>query len=111
MMSHRDTAIRFIERFCDGDVANLEPLLAADLKFNGPFHQFESREAYLAVLKDDPPERCEFQAVSVTESEDSVVVFYEYQKPDRPIMIAQLFRFRDEAISEIILVFDGRGFV
>lgn len=110
MMSHRDTAISFIERFCDGDVASLEPLLAADLKFNGPFHQFESRDAYLAVLKDDPPEKCEFQVVSITDTKDTVVVFYVYNKESGDITIAQLFCFRGELISEILLVFDGRGF-
>lgn len=47
--------------------------------------------------------------LSITESEHSVAVFYEYQKPDRAMQIAQLFKIKDEKIYEVLLVFDGRG--
>lgn len=110
MTSHRETAILFIGRFCAGDVTGLEPLLCEELQFRGPLHEFDSREAYLSVLCADPPERCDFQLLSVTQAEECVAVFYEYQKPDGSLTIAQLFRFRDARISEITLVFDGRSF-
>jgi hypothetical protein len=57
-----------------------------------------------------PPEACEYKVLSVTENEDSVAVFYEYQKPERIMQIAQLFQFKDRKIHEVLLVFDGRGF-
>jgi hypothetical protein len=46
--------------------------------------------------------------LSVTENGDTVAVFYEYDKRDVTLTIAQLFRFTDRQISEIRLVFDGR---
>ena len=108
-MSQRETALQFIKRFCAGDVAGLEPLLCEDLHFRGPWHRSDSRDAYLAVLCDDPPERCEFRLLSVTQADDSVAVFYEYRKADGSLTIAQLFHFRDDRISDITLVFDGRS--
>jgi hypothetical protein len=46
----------------------------------------------------------------VTESDKHVALFYDYQKPDRTMQIAQLFRIEDERISDILLIFDSRGF-
>ncbi len=108
-MTNRDLAYSFIERFCAGDLEGLVPLLAEDLQFRGPFHIFESREGYLSCLRDDPPASNQFQILSITECEDHVAAFFEYQKPDGSVTIAQLFKCVDEKITEILLVFDGRG--
>ena len=64
----------------------------------------------MSSLRIDPPQQCSFRVVSVTEGGDSVSVYYEYVKTAGTLMIAQLFRYRDNLISEILLVFDGRGF-
>jgi len=102
--------MEFLKSFCAGDVNSLAPLLAEDLQFKGPFYQFNSRDAYLESLKKDPPGKCDFRVLSVTESKDNVSIYYEYEKMDGPITIAQLFRFKKRKIHEILLVFDGRGF-
>ena len=109
-MNNREVAMEFLRCFCAGDVSGLVSLLAADLRFIGPFHQFSSSNAYLDCLKNDPPEKCGYRVLSVTESGDSVSVYYDYEKSDRAITIAQLFKFKNQKISEILLVFDGRGF-
>lgn len=109
-MTNRQVAIEFLRCFCAGDLDGLASLLADDLQFNGPFHQFRSRAAYLDSLKKDPPEQCGYRVLSVTEGDDSVSVYYSYEKSDRSLTIAQLFRFKDQKICEILLVFDGRGF-
>lgn len=108
-MTNRDLAISFVERFCTGDVEGLGSLLAENLRFRGPFHQFDSRDSYVSCLKDDPPTSSRFHVLSVTEDDDHVAVFYEYQKSDETVMIAQLFKCEDGKITETLLVFDGRG--
>lgn len=109
-MNNREMAMEFLSCFCAGDVEGLVPLLAKDLRFVGPFHQFDSRDAYLDSLRNDPPEKCGYWVLSVTESEDSLSIYWVYEKSDGDLTIAQLFKFRDQKISEILLVFDGRGF-
>ena len=81
-----------------------------DLQFNGPLYQFSSRDTYLDSLRDDPLEKCSHQVLSITENDDSVSVYYNYEKSERVITIAQLFRFKNGKISELLLVFDGRVF-
>jgi len=107
-MTNRDIALEFLRCFCAGNVAGLAPLLASNLRLRGPLYRFDSRDSYLDSLKNDPPERCTYQVLSVTESEDSVSIYYDYEKRDRTLTIAQLFRFENQRISNILLVFDGR---
>ena len=107
-MSNRERALEFVKRFAAGDVAGLEPLLSEDLRLAGPFLQVDSRTAYLEVLGRDPPEPCGVRLLSVTENSDTVAVFYEYEKRDGTLTIAQLFGFSNQRITEIRLVFDGR---
>lgn len=109
-MNNREVALEFLRCFCAGDVSGLVPLLAEDLQLQGPLYRFRSREAYVDVLHNDPPEPCGYQVLSLTESGDSVAMFYEYAKSDGAITIAQLFQFRHHKIQAILVVFDGRGF-
>ena len=108
-MTNREVVLEFLRRFCSGEVDGLESLLAEDLQFSGPFHHFGSRYAYIQSLKDEPPEKCGCRVLSLAESGEDVCVFYEYEKSDQSITVAQLCKFKDRKISEILLVFDGRG--
>ncbi len=107
-MSHREQAVEFVRRFAAGDVDGLELLLAEDLQLAGPYLQVKSRAAYLEALRKDPPEPCGVRVLSVTDDGDTVAVFYEYEKRDTTLTVAQLFRFSDQRINEICLVFDSR---
>ena len=100
--------MEYLRCFCAGDIAGLEPLLATNLRFTGTFHSYGSASGYLASLRNDPPEKCGYKVLSITEDQNSVAVFYDYQKTDWVMRIAQLFRFKDEKIHEVLLVFDGR---
>ena len=108
-MINRDVALEFLRCFCAGNVDGLAPLLAEDFQFNGPLFEFGSKDAYLDSLKVDPLERCSHRILSVTEGADSVSIYYDYEKRNVTITIAQLFTFKDGQISELLLVFDGRG--
>lgn len=101
-----DVALEFLRRFCAGNVNALVPLLAEDLQPTGPLLECRSGGAYLDSLRDDPPEPCAYRIVSVTDSEETVAVFYDYKKPAGSVAVAQLFRFKDGQISKMFVVFD-----
>lgn len=103
-------AIEFVRGFCAGDVEALVPLLAEDFRFSGPFFQFNSADAYLDTLRSDPLEAGGYKLLSVTENVDNVSIYYDYEKSDRVLTIAQLFKFKHQKICETLVVFDGRGF-
>ena len=109
-MNNRETALEYLRCFCDGDISGLEPLLAEDLQFSGPLFQFDSRAAYLDSLTADPLEKYSYKILSITESPQAVAIFYDFEKRDRDLTIAQMFKFKNQEIAEIIIVFDGRGF-
>ena len=95
-MTNLEVAMAYISCFCAGDIDGLEPILASDLSFIGTFHSYQSDIEYLDSLRADPPEKCGYQVLSVTENADSVAVFYDYIKTDRVIKIAQLFKIKDQ---------------
>jgi hypothetical protein len=108
-VNRKDQALEFVRCFAAGDIAGLEALLAEDLRLTGPYLQVESRAAYIDALRRDPPEASDARVLSVTDGGDTVAVFYEYEKRDSTVTVAQLFRFGDQGISDIRLVFDTRS--
>jgi hypothetical protein len=107
-MSNRDIALEYVRRFCAADIDGLARLLAPELSFKGTFHAYRSAADYIDSLRSDPPVKCGYKVLSLTEGEGSVAVFYEYRKPDRTMTIAQLFRIADDRINDVLLIFDGR---
>lgn len=107
-MTKRDIAMEYLRCFCDGDIDGLALLLAPDLKFMGPLHIFTSSEQYLDSLRAEPPEKSRYEILSITENDDSIVVFYVYFKLKQVMVIAQLFNISNGKIDEILLVFDTR---
>lgn len=105
-MTKRDLALAFIERFCAGDVEQLAPLLAQDLRFRGPLLRCGSARDYLKSLHADPPERTGYRVLDVTEEASSVSVLWIYDKPGESLTMAQLFGIREGKIGEIVLVFE-----
>jgi hypothetical protein len=45
-MRNRDIAVEYLARFCAGDIAGLEPRLAAALDFSGTLHDYHSASEY-----------------------------------------------------------------
>ena len=104
-----EIALNWIKFFCNGDINSLAELIAEDLKFKGPLFTFDSKEAYLEALYDDPPGKASCKIINITTNEDSVCVFYNYGKGDSHLTIAQHFKFLDNLIAEILIVFDTRS--
>lgn len=44
--------------------------------------------------------------LSVTEAEDCVSFYYDYEKASSKLTVAQLFRFKNQKICGLLLVFD-----
>jgi len=109
MRGNRDIALAYVRYFCAGDVDGLTDLLAPDLDFSGTLYRFQSRKDYLASLRRDPAAECGYRIHSVTEDADHAAVFYDYEKPDGAITVAQLFRIERQLIRKILVVFDGRS--
>lgn len=107
-MSNRETALAFIEHFSRGDIGAMETLMSEDLRFEGPFLEVGSRAEYLEALRQDPSPGCDYRILSITDSEEDVSVFYDLIKESGTLTVAQLFRFEDGLISEILVVFDSR---
>ena len=105
-MNKREIAMEFIKNFCAGDVEALGSLLEDDFQLKGPLYRFDSKAAYLESLKADPLERCGFNVLNITEDDSTVSIYYEYKKSAKTIIIAQLFRFKEQRIGETLLVFD-----
>lgn len=109
-MTNREVALRYLDAFCAADLAGLQAVLTEDVQFAGSLFQFHNRDDYLACLQHDPPEPGRYTLLSVTEAADSVAIFYLYETPGRTLKPAQLFRFRDQRICRIDLIFDTRDF-
>ena len=109
-MTNQEIAIKYLSNFCEGAINELEPLLAPALSFTGTLKSYSSAKEYLASLRDDPPEQCNYNILSITENDNFVGLFYEYVKSDKSLRVAQLFKIKDQLIHEVLLVFDGRGF-
>ena len=109
--TNHEIVMQYMDCYCAGDIDGIEPLLAGELVFSGPLHTFESARQYLDSLRADPPEKSHDEILSVTESDDTVALFYVYHKPDRARLIAQMFKSSAEKITAMLLVFDSNDAV
>ena len=103
----RRLALAFVERFCSGDVDGLEALLHPELEFTGPLFRFDSRRDYLDCLRADPPQPGGCRVLAVSADPEAAAVFYEYQRTNGALAVAQWFRIDGGRIRETRLVFDG----
>ena len=102
-MKPLDLARRYMEIFFSGsDLEALYPLFADDLVFEGPFYTFDSAEAYLDSLRNDPPEDMTYELVASFESASSACLIYQFSKPGVQTPIAQLFEIEDQKMSQSV---------
>ena len=103
-------AQRYLECFCAADIEALAGLLAPELQFTGPFHEFSCAADYLQSLRDDPPRDVQYSLLHRSEDERGACLIYEYTKPGVSTTMAQWFEVKHNKISKIILVFDRGAF-
>jgi len=109
-MSNKQTAIDFLELFCQGEIEKLEKLLHDDFSFSGPYIAFDSKEGYISSLMEDPPKGFNIEILKSFDEGDEVGIFYDFSKPNIDTPMAQYFKFKDGKITESLLVFDTRIF-
>jgi len=110
-MTNRDIALTFIQLFCEGNINAINVLLASNVVFKGPFHTFYSAKDYVKSLEASPPEKFNYDIISVTENKNEVAIFYKYHKKDRTMDIAQLVKIANQKVVEIQVIFDARELV
>jgi hypothetical protein len=88
----------------------MEPLLAEDLIFDGPFHKSSTAKEYLDSLRENPPKNAHYNLEETFESDNSVCLIYLFSKPGVETRMAQTFEIADGKICKIKLVFDTDAF-
>jgi len=110
-MDNRDIALEYLNQFCKGNIDGVEATLASDFHLKGPLFEFNSRGAYIASLRENPPDPAVYKMLDMSDGENTVSVFYSYEKSTGSNIIAQLFRFNGGKICETLLVFDRAGVI
>ena len=110
-MKPLEIALRYMEVFFSGgQVEALRPLMADDFRFEGPFYTYDSADAYLDALKEDPPEGFAYEVRHAFENDASACLVFTFSKPGIQTPMAQVFEIEHDRISKIILIFDTGAF-
>lgn len=96
--------------FLQEDLNELKTIFAKDLKFTGPFFQFNSADEYINSLLSDPPIGFGYEVIEIFEKENKISVFYQFTKDDISTPMAQLFELKDNLIQKILLLFNSADF-
>lgn len=99
-------ALEYLRGLCAPDLDGLVPLLAKDLCVRGPLLECTSRMAYMLSLRQAPPESRDYEVLNVMAREEFVSIYYNYKKGTGTVTIAELFGFRHDKITSLLLVFD-----
>jgi hypothetical protein len=106
-----ELANRYVEvLFSGGDLEELIHLFAEDLKFSGPYYEFDSAADYVESLRSDPPAGFEYEMIRSFEDDSSACLVYRFSKPGVSTMMAQFFEIREGRIGRIVLIFDTGAF-
>jgi len=110
-MTPLDLALTYMNIFYDdGDIEALADILADDLIFEGPLFTFDSAGAYLASLREGPPEGMHYELIKTFADESSACLIYRFSKPGISTPMAQLFEVTSGKINKITLIFDSGPF-
>ena len=109
------TPLKLAEKYMDcvfktGDLEVLRNILADDLKFSGPFFNFDSADDYVNSLRNDSPEDFEYEIIKRYEDNTSACILYQFSKPGISTSMTQTFWTKNGKISSIMLIFDTGAF-
>ena len=110
-MTPRQQVQRYFDVFfVSHDFDSLTEIFHDDLQFRGPLVSFDSAADYIAGLKHDPPVDCRYEKRFECDGEEGINVIYRFLKPGLSVEMSQLFQFRNNKISRILLIFDSSRF-
>lgn len=96
--------------FKTGDLEELRSILSDDLKFRGPFLNFDTADDYVNSLRNDPPEDFEYEIIKSYTDYLSVCLVYQFSKPGVSTKMTQTFESLGGKINRILLIFDSSAF-
>ncbi len=106
-----DLAMKYMESFFGrSPIDVMEPILAENLIFDGPFHRSSTAKEYLDSLRENPPKDVNYKLEATFENEESVCLIYIFSKPGVETRMAQTFGISNGKICKISLVFDTDAF-
>ncbi len=73
-------------------------------------YRFTSCDAYLTSLQETPSEACVYRILCIPENSKQISIYYEYDRPEETMIIAQFFSCVNNTITCIHPVFDSRNF-
>lgn len=104
-------ALKYMDIFYgEKDPSLLKDIFHKDLIFDGPFYKFHSAKDYIDSLLEAPPKDMSFEIIESFENETSACLVYNFSKGEIKSKMSQLFKVKNEKISEIILIFDSKDF-
>jgi len=110
-MTRLNLAKQFLDIFYSGkNLDDLYRLVTDNFSFYGPLYQYNSAQAYIEALKNDPPNDLHYFILQEYENQTSVCLIYQFSKPGIQLPMTQLFEFQEEKISKITLIFDPTEF-
>ena len=106
-----DLVIKYMDIF----YGEKDPLLLKNIFFfffifKGPFFKFNSAKDYIDSLLEAPPKDMSYKIIESFENENSACLIYSFTKGNVKSKMSQLFKVKDEKISEIILIFNTKDF-
>ncbi|WNJ21244.1 nuclear transport factor 2 family protein [Pontibacter sp. G13] len=111
-MEKSKAAAQFLDILFSGeDLDRLRAYLKDDFRFEGPFFQSETADAYLAAMKEEPPVGFTFKVLQTYENEQGVCVIYSFEKEELSTTMCQTFEFIDGKIAHMRLIFDTQLFL
>ena len=107
LVSNRQVALEFLNRFSSGRLDEAAQLMVDDLQFAGPADQSVSSTTDVN-RKAGRMGSCRHKVINLIEDGDgSVTVLYEYEGAV-PLMIAQWFSFENQRIVETDLAYEPK---
>ena len=110
-MTPLDLATKYMDCvFKSIDFVQLRYILEDDLRFKGPFFEFNSADDYVNSLRVDPPVGFDYQIIRTYADKTSACLVYKFSKPGVTTIMVQIFETENEKIKSILLVFDRAAF-
>ena len=110
-MNHLELAEKYMDCvFKTGDLEALRKIFSDDLKFSGPFYNFDSADDYVNALRNNPPKNFKYKIIKSYFDNHSACLIYEFSKLGVLTTMFQIFEIVDGKISHVLLIFDSRSF-
>ncbi len=65
--------------FTSGKLDELHDILAHDLKFSGPFYNFNTADSYKKSMREAPPKEFEYEIIKSYEDNSSACLLYNFK--------------------------------